>query len=85
MPKPILLRVDARELATILAALRFHQDENCSRKDQRRSVIADAFIASFATDGDTLRPLSASEIDRLCGRLNESGRNGGKNKRENRP
>ena len=85
MPKPIVLRVDARELATILAALRFHQDENCGQKGRRRLVIADELIASIATDGGTLKPLSASEIDRLCRRLNESGRNGGKNKRENRP
>jgi hypothetical protein len=59
------LQVNRRELATILAALRFHQDENLTG-----SHIADAHIADIASDGGTLRPLSAREIDALCRRLN---------------
>jgi hypothetical protein len=64
--KTILLRVDARELATILAALRYHQAENLSGDDG----IADTHIADIATDSGALAPLSATEVDDLCRRLN---------------
>jgi hypothetical protein len=64
--RPDHLQVDARELATILAALRFHQDENL----QGRSEIADLTIKDIATDGETLQALSFQEIDALCQRLN---------------
>ena len=64
--RPDHLDVDARELATILAALRFHQDENL----QGRSEIADLTIKDIATDGETLQALSFQEIDALCQRLN---------------
>jgi hypothetical protein len=63
---PDHLQVDARELATILAALRFHQDENL----QGRSEIADLTIKDIATDGETLQALSFQEINALCQRLN---------------
>jgi len=51
--KPTLLCVDRRELATILAALRFHQDENL----QGAEKIADRVVGDIATDGGTLKPL----------------------------
>ena len=66
------LQVDARELATILAALRFHQDENL----QGRSEIADLTIKDIATDGETLQALTFQEIDALCQRLNAGTRVG---------
>jgi hypothetical protein len=62
----ILLRVDRRELATILAALRFHQDENL----QGGTTIPDEAVADIATDGGTLAPLDFEEVGRLCQRLN---------------
>jgi EAL domain-containing protein (putative c-di-GMP-specific phosphodiesterase class I) len=60
------LRVDHRELATILAALRFHQDENL----QGGGPIPDKAVEDIATDGGTLKPLDSQEIERLCQRLN---------------
>ena len=55
-----------RELATILAALRFHQDENL----QSQRVIADLAIGEIATDGGTIKALNSCEIDALCTKLN---------------
>lgn len=69
MPKKsdgITLRITRRELATILAALRFHQDENLQGGQQT----PDQFIKEIATDGGRFRPLSYQEISRLCERLN---------------
>ena len=66
MKHPLSVRIDRRELATILAALRFHQDENLSSGPG----IADAHIADIASDGGILVPLSKAEIDALCRRLN---------------
>ena len=66
MKHPLLLRVNRRQLATILAALRFHQDENL----RSGPAIADTVIADIASDGGTLKPLTAAEIDALCRRLN---------------
>lgn len=63
---PITITVDRRELATILAALRFHQDENL----QGGGEITDMVIADIATDGGTLKPLDFPAVDRLCQRLN---------------
>ena len=74
MKHPLQFRVDWRELATILAALRFHQDENLSSGPR----IADAVIADIARDGGTLVPLSAAEIDELCLRLNGATGKGGR-------
>ena len=64
--------LERRELATILAALRFHQDENLASGRK----IADACIADIASDGGTLTPLSAAEIDTLCRRLNSAAKEG---------
>ena len=62
----ITLRIDRRELATILAALRFHQDENL----QGGRKIGDQTINEIATDGGILKPLNFDEVSSLCERLN---------------
>jgi len=62
----ITLRVSRRELATILAALRFHQDENL----QAGRYVPDQFIKEIATDGGLFRPLNSQEVGKLCERLN---------------
>ena len=69
MQHPLSVRVDRRELATLLAALRFHQAENL----QSGTRIADVFIANIASDGGRFKPLSHTEIDALCRRLNGGG------------
>ena len=58
--------VDRRELATILAALRFHQDENL----QNRSGIPDKVIKDIATDEGSLKPLDFKAVNRLCEKIN---------------
>ena len=58
--------VDRRELATILAALRFHQDENL----QNRSDIPDEVIKDIANDGGSLKPFSFNDVNRLCEKIN---------------
>jgi hypothetical protein len=60
------LYVDRRELATILAALRFYQDENL----QHSQEIPDVAISEIATDGGLVKPLSFQEVSELCERLN---------------
>ena len=60
------LRINRRELATILAALRFHQNENL----QGSPDIPDQFIQEIATDGGLLKPLDFQEVSNLCERLN---------------
>ena len=62
----ITVHLTPRELATVLAALRFHQAENL----QGDSDIPDQFIRSIATDVGRFTPLSGEEIDVLCIRLN---------------
>jgi hypothetical protein len=62
----ITLRVSRRELATILAALRFHQNENL----QGGGEIVDQSVKEIATDGGLLKPLRFREVGRLCERLN---------------
>jgi len=64
--RPIHLCVDRRDLATILAALRFHQDENL--QDGRKNP--DAAIDDIATDCGALLPLNFQEVGKLCERLN---------------
>ena len=51
----------SRELATMLAALRFWQREGLTSAGCERVI---------ATDEGTLEELSADEIDELCERLN---------------
>jgi len=67
--KSLALDISDRQLATILAALRYHQAENL----QRTSEIPDHAIREIATDGGRLEPLSSQEIDRLCERINLAG------------
>lgn len=62
----IVLDVDERELATILATLRFHQDENL----QSGRSITDRKVSVVATDAGKLTPLTFDDVDRLCQRLN---------------
>ena len=58
--------VDDRELATVLAALRFHQAENLQGIDE----IPDLAIRDIATDGGRLETLGFKDVDRLCERIN---------------
>ncbi len=64
--KTSALHANRRELATILAALRFHQDEDL----QAGRGIPDRFIKGIATDGGVLKPLNYQEVSELCERLN---------------
>ena len=69
MPKKnntITLRITRRELATILAALRFHQDENL----QGSPDILEQSIKEIATESGSIKPLSFDEVGKLCERLN---------------
>ena len=72
MSRPIAVQTDERELATILAALRFHQDENL----QGRTQIPDLAIREIATNAGVLEPLSFEDVDRLCGKLNRGHSSG---------
>ena len=58
--------VDLRELATLLAALRFHQDENL----QSRNEIPDEVIRDIASDGGSLKPLGFNDVNQLCEKIN---------------
>ena len=62
----IALRISRRELATILAALRFHQDENL----QRSPDIPDQSIREIATDGGRFQALTSQKVSKLCQRMN---------------
>ncbi len=50
-----------RNLATILAALRYWQ---------REGLMSSGHEQDIASDGDTIEPLAAIEIDALCERIN---------------
>ena len=54
------MKLDSRELGTVLAALRFWQS---------MTAIDSRFLA-IATNGDQQNPLTDDEIDALCERLN---------------
>jgi hypothetical protein len=60
------LAVSDRQLATILAALRFHQAENL----QGDGKIADQAIKEIATDSSSLAALDSDEVESLCEVLN---------------
>lgn len=66
--KDIVLIVNERELATILAALRFHQDENL----RTGTEIPDCKISDIATNCGTLKSLNFDEVNKLCERINTS-------------
>jgi len=64
------LAVDDRELATILAALRFHQAENL----QGAGGIPDQAICEIATEMGHLDALTFDEVEQLCQRFNLTDR-----------
>jgi len=66
LKKEFTLAVDRRELATILAALRFHQDENLRICPD----IPDQAIKDIATDCGSFKPLNFEDVSRLCERIN---------------
>lgn len=66
MRKEFTLTADRRELATILAALRFHQDENL----RIGPGIPDQAVKDIATDCGSFEPLDSDEVGRLCERMN---------------
>ena len=66
LKRQFALVVDGRELATILAALRFHQDENLPAGRE----IPDQAITDIATDSGSLKPLNFKDVNTLCERIN---------------
>jgi len=55
------MKLTPRELATVLAALRYWQ---------REGLLSGGAEHDLATDDGTLKPLGLHEIDALCQRLN---------------
>lgn len=62
---PAARALDAQELATVLAALRYYQQAGMGEPGNRSIDIHD-----IATDGDTVVSLDDQGIDELCERLN---------------
>ena len=62
----LIISVDPAELATILAALRFYQQEGQGEPSNRSDD-----IHVIATDGDAQISLDAAGIDTLCERINQ--------------
>ncbi len=60
---PVFL--DAQELNTILAALRFYQEEEMTEPDNRSDAIHD-----IATNGDQETSMDDAGVDELCEKLN---------------
>jgi hypothetical protein len=54
-----------REWATVLAALRFYQEQGQTKPAQRS-----AWIEIIATDAGRFTALTADELEQLCHRLN---------------
>lgn len=65
----MFLQVDERELATILAALRYWQRDGLS-SDEHGDLATPGPENDIATDGGTHEPLDLDEIDELCERIN---------------
>jgi hypothetical protein len=65
----MLLQVDNREFATILAALRYWQ-RNGELDREEGSIVPPAQEYDIATDCGECEPLDANEIDELCERMN---------------
>lgn len=55
------MKLDNREVAMILAALRYWQ---------REGIMSSGYEVEVASDSGRWEPLSVGEIDRLCERLN---------------
>lgn len=66
----MFLEVDSRELATILAALRYYQRTGVCLDGGTGELIIPEEERDVATDGDTLEPLDEKEIDTLCESIN---------------
>ena len=66
MSRPIAVCIDERQMATILASLRSHRDENL----QGGRNIPDQPIKEIATEGGLLKHLSFEEVSDMCERLN---------------
>ncbi len=62
--------LDARELATVLAALRYWARHQAGSVGKSPNPLPEDDIAS---DGGTLEPMRADEIEKLCERLNTEG------------
>ena len=60
-----LLRVSSRELHTLLATLRFYQEQGQCEPANRSEWIED-----LATNGGGVQALTDDEIDQLCERIN---------------
>jgi hypothetical protein len=65
----MFLQVDERELATILAALRYWQRDGLL-SDEHGDLATPGPENDIATAGGTHEPLDLDEIDELCERLN---------------
>ncbi|NRC54187.1 hypothetical protein [Neoaquamicrobium sediminum] len=63
--------LDAQELATVLAALRFYQESGMGDPGNRSNAIHE-----IATNGDSVVSLDADAIDALCERLNVESSDG---------
>lgn len=64
----IKLSVSSQELSTILAALRYYQEENQGEPEERSDR-----IHAIATDDDNETSMNTDGIDALCERINFSG------------
>lgn len=63
------MRITLRELATVLAALRYWQSD-LKLPDMFASKEFKEIHFTIAQDGGTLEPLTVEEIDKLCERIN---------------
>lgn len=59
------MKLTRREIGTVLAALRLWQ-----QLIERSGLHEQPLLADIATDGDTIEPLDADEIEALCEALN---------------
>jgi hypothetical protein len=57
------------EIATILAALRFYQESGLGERRKQPT-----WIREIASNGGTIAPLDKKGIERLCAKLNITGR-----------
>jgi len=60
-PHSVKVTLSVAELGTVLAALRYWQ---------REGLLSDGVERDIATDGGTVVPLDANQIDALCERIN---------------